>query len=346
VNVEKLRAAFLWLKARNSFYVNIKWDESVAQQWSEEDVAVGITREEDLVSDQLLAVNQEVFERWMQEAEAQQDSAERGFSMGHRLLKLLAQQQEDTATECHWSLLRTLAADLQGQRCIRAASSLPENMIAALTHVHGVVELPVPPDISISSVTHFLAGMPPTEWSDELLVLYSELHTVRGLVSADEPTVLLGGVSAAPPGEDVGQREDILEAMAAAVVDVKHQAERCEDVMAEAEGDGAAVPDFVSAQGHLKRPRFPRVDPPPVEDEPGKAIREDTPGYIAQAFPKLFPHGAGDFHCLRCGMPKLLKFEEWGRFVLLWHDGRFIRHPRFRYWLLDTSQHHDAIFAG
>ena len=134
----------------------------------------------------------------------------------------------------------------------------------------------------------------------------------------------------------MGQREDILEAMAAAVVDVKHQAERCEDVMAEAEGDGAAVPDFVSAQGHLKRQRFPRVDPPPVEDEPGKAIREDTPGYIAQAFPRLFPHGTGDFHCLRGGMQKLLKFEEWGRFVLLWHDGRFMRHPRFRYWLLDT----------
>ena len=114
VNVEKLRAAFLWLKAHNPFYVNIKWDESAAQQWSEEDVAVGITREEDLLSDQLLAVSQEVFERWMLEAEAQQDSPERGFSMGHRLLKLLAQQQEETATENHWSLLRTLAADLQG----------------------------------------------------------------------------------------------------------------------------------------------------------------------------------------------------------------------------------------
>ena len=26
----------------------------------------------------------------------------------------------------------------------------------------------------------------------------------------------------------------------------------------------------------------------------------------------IFLHGAGDFHCLRGGMPKLLKFEEWG----------------------------------
>ena len=112
------------------------------------------------------------------------------------------------------------------------------------------------------------------------------------------------------------------------------------DAGAEVEGHEAAAPAFGSVEGKtardLKMPKLPRVDPPPVEDEPGQAIREDTPGYIAQAFPKLFPHGTGDFHCLRGGMSKLLKFEEWGRFVLLWHDGRFMRHPRFRYWLLDT----------
>ena len=111
------------------------------------------------------------------------------------------------------------------------------------------------------------------------------------------------------------------------------------------DGDGAPVSDSADAKDapdsqcgkHRQRERkLPRVDPPPVEDEPGQAIREDTPGYIAQAFPRLFPHGTGDFHCLRGGMQKLLKFEEWGRFVLLWHDGRFMRHPRFRYWLLDT----------
>ena len=34
---------------------------------------------------------------------------------------------------------------------------------------------------------------------------------------------------------------------------------------------------------------------------------------------------------------KLLSFEEWGRFVMMWHDGRFMRHSRIRYWLLDTS---------
>ena len=101
--------------------------------------------------------------------------------------------------------------------------------------------------------------------------------------------------------------------------------------------DGPPVSDSADAgEAGGRQAKLPRVDPPPVEDEPGQAVREDTPGYIAHAFPRLFPHGTGDFHCLRGGMQKLLKFEEWGRFVLLWHDGRFMRHPRFRYWLLDT----------
>ena len=82
--------------------------------------------------------------------------------------------------------------------------------------------------------------------------------------------------------------------------------------------------------------KYPRVDPPNVEDEPGQAIRADTPGYIAQAFPKLFPHGSGDYPGDKCALRRTRRFEEWGRYVMLWHDGRFMRHTRFRYWLFDT----------
>jgi len=381
VNVDRLKAAFLWLQANNPYYVNIKWDDSAALAWSQDEIMVGVTREEDLLSDQPLAVTREEFARWMQEAEVQQDISDRGFSSGRRLLRLLAEQQPDATTdatpESHWSTMRTLAADLQGHRYIRMASSLPENLIAAVMHAHGVLQVDVPPATSTSSVASFLAGMPQTDWSEDLVVLYSELHTVRALLSADEPEVFLGGITAAPPGEDVGHREEILETMAAAVGRVRGQAGQgadasddvgdvrtaapavgsaevgdhdvekqpsevgsqeescCEEGTARGQEEGSA-PDFVSARPGSKQTKYPRVDPPPVEDEPGQAVREDTPGYIAQAFPKLFPHGAGDFHCLRGGMRKLLKFEEWGRFVLLWHDGRFIRHPRFRYWLLDT----------
>ena len=72
------------------------------------------------------------------------------------------------------------------------------------------------------------------------------------------------------------------------------------------------------------------------------AIRDGTPGYIVQAFPKLFPHGVGDFYLHQGGRAApgsplwLLSFSAWGKYVMMWHDGRFMRHTRFRYWLLDT----------
>ena len=87
---------------------------------------------------------------------------------------------------------------------------------------------------------------------------------------------------------------------------------------------------------HSRQVKYPRVDPPEVEDQLGQAVREDTPGYIVKAFPKLFPHGTSDFHDARPGLRRAFRFEEWGRCVMLWHDGRVMRHTRFRYWLLDT----------
>ena len=33
---------------------------------------------------------------------------------------------------------------------------------------------------------------------------------------------------------------------------------------------------------------------------------------------------------------RTFRFEQWGRYVMMWHDGRFMRHTRFRYWLLGT----------
>ena len=49
----------------------------------------------------------------------------------------------------------------------------------------------------------------------------------------------------------------------------------------------------------------------------GQAVREDSPGYIAQAFTKLFPFGTGDVYDLRQHFTKLLSFEEWGRFDIM-----------------------------
>ena len=86
----------------------------------------------------------------------------------------------------------------------------------------------------------------------------------------------------------------------------------------------------VSARG------APRVGPPEIEDKIGQVIPENEPGYIPCAFPKLFPFGIGDYHDSKRGLRGRDSFADWGRFVMLWHDGRFMRHTRFRYWFLDT----------
>ena len=80
----------------------------------------------------------------------------------------------------------------------------------------------------------------------------------------------------------------------------------------------------------------PRVDAPAVDDRVEDAIKENTPALIPQAFPKLFPFGTGDYHEFRNGLDDRPDFGAWGRYVLQWHDGRFMRHSRFRYWFLDT----------
>ena len=105
----------------------------------------------------------------------------------------------------------------------------------------------------------------------------------------------------------------------------------CEHGTGHASGSRTRCQDTVERQ-----PKYLRVDPPTVADAPGEAVREDEAGYIAKAFPKLFPHGTGDYHYMSSTGDKLLSFPEWGRYVLMWHDGRFMRHTRFRYWLLDT----------
>merc|ERR1712197_175955 len=97
--------------------------------------------------------------------------------MGRRILELLARQEEDPSSAGRWSLIRSLAADLQGQSLCRAALSLPENTIAAVMHAHGALHIDVPAQVEHASLPSFVASIPQTEWSDELSLLYSELHT-------------------------------------------------------------------------------------------------------------------------------------------------------------------------
>ncbi|KAJ3752055.1 hypothetical protein EV360DRAFT_89120 [Lentinula raphanica] len=82
------------------------------------------------------------------------------------------------------------------------------------------------------------------------------------------------------------------------------------------------------------------VNAPTLEATP---IQEDAPGYIAQAFPTLFPNGAGDFHTPH--MQKVDMGEYFDRLIRI-HDGWFARHRRFPWFTFNTLQRRRSLGAA
>ena len=80
---------------------------------------------------------------------------------------------------------------------------------------------------------------------------------------------------------------------------------------------------------------------PKSRDEP---INEfSTEGYISCAFPTLFSTGAGDFvaprhHAVTAGC--------YFKHLLMYSDGQFAKHPRFRYFALNTVMRWRPLQAG
>ena len=134
--------------------------------------------------------------------------------------------------------------------------------------------------------------------------------------AAEESEVVnAGSVTGRETSDDVGLRADVLDSLASALPEVRGES----GVLPGSASSHPEAPDplpEVSGQQQRKF-KYPRVDPPEVEDQPGQAIREDTPGYIAKAFPKRFPHGTADDHADHGGLGRTLRFEEWGRYVML-----------------------------
>lgn len=84
-----------------------------------------------------------------------------------------------------------------------------------------------------------------------------------------------------------------------------------------------------------------RLDYPSLSSEP---INEFTSeGYIARAFPTLFPTGKGDY--LQPRMTNLT-LREYHMYLMLYKDGRFAKDPRFRFFAFNTTMRHSAIFQA
>ena len=68
-----------------------------------------------------------------------------------------------------------------------------------------------------------------------------------------------------------------------------------------------------------------------------------TEGYISCAFPTLFPTGAGDFLAPR---QRVVTVGHYFTHLMKYGEGRFAKHPRFRYFALNTEMRWRALQSG
>ena len=67
---------------------------------------------------------------------------------------------------------------------------------------------------------------------------------------------------------------------------------------------------------------MPTIDSVPINEHDSNLC------YMIDAFPCLYPEGKADFHIKR---PHTVSAQEYFKHLIRYRDGRFARHPRFRY---------------
>ena len=333
VDVRKLRAAFVWLRQHNPYYFNVDWREDAAAAWESDDVVIGVTREIEHDPGQAPPISGDCLRRWLDHAKREATAGDAGYAIGRRLLETLVGEAGEEDAD-FWNLARRMVADVFGHSAYRIATSFPQDVFVVALCAREILDLALPKDQGVLHTLKALRTLDTNACPLELDTFRAEVDAVMLELSDEDPELVHTGATAAPEvGDDVGLRESAVDSLAAIAEQLVQEPGAAPVSASASHQDGAVpTPDPRPERGH----KYPRVDPPEVEDEPGQAVREDTPGYIAKAFPKLFPHGCGDYHGDHCGLSRSLRFEEWGRYVMLWHDSRFMQHTRFRYWLLDT----------
>jgi hypothetical protein len=108
------------------------------------------------------------------------------------------------------------------------------------------------------------------------------------------------------------------------------------------------VPDLHVGAHEIDQLRTAAQGPPdvPVLTMPvvrGTPLSEYGSNIAISAFPTLFPTGKGGFD-----EPRQHKVAEkdWANYLLQFRGGRFARHPRFRYWALNTILRHETKKAS
>ena len=198
---------------------------------------------------------------------------------------------------------------LREKPALRVASSISNVNISYLVYIDSLKHYAGDKEELLDYNT--FRKLPFDQWHRHTVDVVTELCVVRLQVVDDQEIVHVASTEDAPADNDDINRIKIID-------DLLSSANR-------------PVSKLCSDKKEMQR-----IDAPQIEDSFEKAIPEDTPGYIACAFPTLFPFGTGDYHAARGAARVKFDFATWGKHVLQYHDQRFMRHTRFRYFFMNT----------
>jgi hypothetical protein len=282
----------------------MQWNEEAFQEWKDPQLPC---REEPIEEHQ--DVNQGLFEMWLSCSSTIHDvQYEQPFPMASKLMSILISngyQQESSRWFCFLGLL----ADIRQKPILRVAESISSADVSYLVYMHDCEHYAAEHDQSLDYVT--FRQLPFEQWHDATKNIVIELCSIRLQVVDNENHVHVSCTEDQPASTDDADRLEI-------VADLLSTADKQKTLSAS------------------DKKMLPRIDAPFVEDSFEQAVKEDTPGYIACAFPKLFPFGTGDYHSSKGSAIGKLDFASWGKYVMQYHDQRFMRHNRFRYFFLNT----------
>ena len=171
VDISKLKAAFLWLKANNPYYAEVEWRDDAAEAWAGDDVEVGTTREADSDASHVPPVTPTCFVRWMEHGRTEAVAGDFGYAIGNRLREVISDGDSDdedpgpagAAGSRAWAEVRRLVADVFGKSVFRMATTLPQDILAVALAARGILDLGLPRD---GDATHALRALRSLDTND------------------------------------------------------------------------------------------------------------------------------------------------------------------------------------
>ena len=368
IDVQRVKKAYEWLKLNNRHYKDIEWSEDNAKAWTEQTEEVP-TREED-ITQHVSQCSMTLVKKWLScseqgDAGGQKQTASwkcrMAFGMDCDVDELWKNVTHYMGG--YFRVAKSLTSQ-QLYRAVFAKTQCPDGQDQgeALRELRESGEWEDDWEKEDSDV-----------WPKEYKQLLSELVAIRIAMEEEMGAQEQHELGAVQPEEPEGDEEERLNAIESFDPDRAHDAVNSEQrFVFEGEasgGEGCGADEERNTRERMKgdvesgdeclqaseehrphertngvrqprrmdrraRKATPKVDAPRVDEK--NPIREDEDNYIAKAFIRIFPFGIGDYYTVKNSVEAAPSFADWAKYVLQYHDGRASRHPRFKYFCLNT----------